>query len=114
MSYPRVSSRGQLADLDRQVPPPISWEFAVGMAVDEVLTKVGSGIINKLRKLDRILADPKASIIIADHRDRPVRFGAESQESALPALARGGVAVSDPDKEGLTTVRRRTSKEVGH
>ena len=83
------------------------------MAVDEVVTEVGSGIINKRRKLDRILADPKASIIIAEHRDRLVRFGAENQESALSAQARR-VAVSDLDQEGLTTVRRRTSKEVGH
>ncbi len=112
-AYHRVASRGQLADLDRQVAPLVSWEFAVGMAVDEVVTEVGSGIINKRRKLDRILADPKASIIIAEHRGRLVYFGAENQESALSAQARR-VAVSDLDQEGLTTVRRRTSKEVGH
>ncbi len=55
--YARVSSHDQRTDLDRQVARLTSWATAAGMAVDEVVTEVGSGVNGKRRKFQRVLAD---------------------------------------------------------
>lgn len=93
--YARVSSHDQRTDLDRQVARLTAWATAAGMAVDEVVTEVGSGMNGKRRKFQRILADPTASVIVVEHRDRLARFGVENLEAALSAQGRR-VVVSDP------------------
>ena len=93
--YARVSSHVQRADLDRQVARLASWATSVGMAVDEVVAEVGSGVNGKRRKFQRVLADPTAQTIVVEHRDRLARFGVENLESALSAQGRR-VVVSDP------------------
>ena len=93
--YARVSSQDQRTDLDRQVARLTSWATAAAMAVAEVVTEVGSGMNGKRRKVQRILADPTASVIVVEHRDRLARFGVENLEAALSAQGRR-VVVSDP------------------
>jgi putative resolvase len=53
----------------------------------------------KQPKLKRLLADPQATTIVVEHRDRLARFGVEHLEAALSAQARKLVVV-DP---GATT-----------
>ena len=105
--YARVSSHDQRADLDRQVARLTSWATEAGMAVDEVVTEVGSGMNGKRRKFQRVLADPTAQTIVVEHRDRLARFGVENLESALSAQGRR-VVVSDPGEMDDDLVRDMT------
>ena len=97
--YARVCTHDQRADLDRQVARLTSWATGQGVAVAEVVTEVGSAINGKQPKLKRLLADPQATTIVVEHRDRLARFGVEHLEAALSAQARKLVVV-DP---GATT-----------
>lgn len=105
--YARVSSHDQRADLDRQVARVASWATAAGMAVDEIVTEVGSGMNGKRCQFQRILADPTASPIVVEHRDRLARFGVDNLESALSAQGRR-VVVADPGEMDDDLVRDMT------
>jgi putative resolvase len=93
--YARVAAHDQRADLDRQVARLSAWATSQGIWVAEVVTEVGSGINGKRPKLKRLLADPLASSIVVEHRDRLARFGVEHLEAALAAQGRRLVVV-DP------------------
>jgi putative resolvase len=93
--YARVSSHDQRPDLDRQVSRLTQWASANTMAVDEVVTEVGSGMNGKRRKLARVLADPTVLTIVVEHRDRLARFGLEHLEAALSAQGRRVLVVDE-------------------
>jgi putative resolvase len=93
--YGRVSSHDQRGDLDRQVARLTKWATENGHSVDEVVLEVGSGMNGKRRKLARLLADPTATIIVVEHRDRLSRFGIEHLEAALSAQQRRIVVVDE-------------------
>jgi putative resolvase len=93
--YARVSAHDQRGDLDRQVTRLSAWATAQGVTVAEVVTEVGSGVNGRRPKLRRVLADPRAAMIVVEHRDRLARFGVEHLEAALSAQGRRLVMV-DP------------------
>ncbi len=93
--YARVSSHDQRADLDRQVAMLTAWAIGQGFAVAEVVTEVGSGVNSERPRLRRLLADPQATTIVVEHRDRLARFGVEHLEAALSAQGRK-LLVVDP------------------
>ncbi|MGH8993871.1 MAG: IS607 family transposase [Acidimicrobiia bacterium] len=93
--YARVSSHDQRSDLDRQVARLTEWATGRAMSVDEVVTEVGSGMNGKRRRLARLLADPTATCLVVEHRDRLARFGVEHLEAALSAQGRRVVVVDD-------------------
>ena len=97
--YARVSAHDQRADLDRQVARLTAWATGQGVAVVEVVTEVGSGLNGKRPKLKRLLADPQATVIVVEYRDRLARFGVEHLEAALSAQGRRLVVV-DPGETG--------------
>lgn len=97
--YARVSSHDQRADLDRQVSRLTSAVTAMGLAVAEVVTEVGSGMNGHRRKLRRLLADPATSVIVVEHRDRLARFGTEHLEAALSASGRRLIVVDEGEVE---------------
>jgi putative resolvase len=105
--YARVSSHDQRADLDRQVARLTEWATSQGMVVTEVVTEVGSGMNGRRKKLARILADPMATTIVVEHRDRLARFGVEHLESALSAQGRR-IVVADPSEMDDDLVRDMT------
>ena len=86
--YARVSSHDQRGDLDRQVARLTQWATSSGHAIGEVVCEVGSGLSGARPKLRRILADPTATVIVVEHRDRLARFGVEYLEAALAAQGR--------------------------
>ena len=86
--YARVSSHDQRGDLDRQVARLSAWATSQGLSVSEVVTEVGSGMNSKRRKLARLLADPSATTIVVEHRDRGTRFGCTSSEQVLAMQGR--------------------------
>ena len=93
--YARVSSHDQRGDLDRQVARMAEWATAQGVSVSEVVTEVGSGMNGRRRGLSRLLADPKVTTVVVEHRDRLARFGVEHVEAALSAQGRRIVVVDD-------------------
>jgi putative resolvase len=97
--YARVSVQDQRADLDRQVARLTAWATGEGVAVAEVVSEVGSGLNGRRPKLKRLLADPQATVIVVEHRDRLARFGVEHLEAALSAQGRRLVVV-EPGESG--------------
>jgi putative resolvase len=93
--YARVSSHDQRSDLDRQVARLTEWVTGSGMAVDSVVTEVGSGVNGRRRKLARLLSDAGVSTIVVEHRDRLARFGVEHLEAALSAQGPRVVVVDE-------------------
>ena len=93
--YARVSSHEQRPDLDRQIARVTRWARGQGLAVEEVVAEVGSGLSGRRTKLRRLLADPQVATIVVEHRDRLARFGVEHLEAALAAHGRR-VLVADP------------------
>ena len=59
--------------------------------------ETGSGMDDKRRKLNRLLADPEVGTIIVERRDRPARMNAGLVESALKAQGRRLVVVDDTE-----------------
>src|SRR6266545_4598925 len=86
--YARVSAHEQRADLDRQVARMTAWATKQDMAVAEVICEVGARVDAKRPKLRRLLADPRATAIVVEHRNRLARFGVEYLEAALAAQGR--------------------------
>jgi len=100
----RVSSHDQRSDLERQVARVTEWATANGVAVDNVVTEVGSGVNGRRRRFQRLLADRHVKIIVVEHRDRLARFGVEHIEAALSAQGRR-VVVVDPGEAKDDLVR---------
>jgi putative resolvase len=97
--YARVSSHDQRPSLGGQVSRTVEAATQQGLAVDEVVTEVGSGLNGRRRRLSRLLADPTVTTIVVEHRDRLARFGVEHLEAALSAAGRRIVVVDDGETD---------------
>jgi putative resolvase len=86
--YARVSSDDQREDLDRQVTRLTTWAADAGGQVVRVEAEVGSGMNGSRAKVRRLLADPKVTVVVVEHRDRLGRMNTELVESALSAHGR--------------------------
>ena len=77
--YCRVSSRGQKADLQRQLEAMEMWALGSGTAVDEWITEIGGGMNFKrpqfLKLLDRISTGEVGRLIVAHNlNSRALRY----------------------------------------
>ena len=79
--YARVSSADQKPDLDRQVARVTVWATGQNLAVDRVVTEVGSALNGHRKRFLALLRDPAVSTIVVEHRDRT-----PSLSWSLPAL----------------------------
>lgn len=95
--YARVSSADQKADLQRQADRLKAFALSMGVEHPEVVTETGSGMNDKRRKLNRLLADPTVGTIVVEHRDRLARMNAGLIESALKAQGRRLIVVDDKE-----------------
>lgn len=95
--YARVSSADQKADLDRQVARVTAWATTQQIAVDKVVTEVGSALNGHRRKFLTLLRDPAVTRIVVERRDRFWRFGSEYVEAALAAQGRELVVVDSAE-----------------
>jgi putative resolvase len=68
--YARVSSHDQKADLDRQLARLTAWAADGGGQVVRVEAEVGSGLNGARAKVRCLLADPKVTVVVVEHRDR--------------------------------------------
>ena len=95
--YARVSSSDQKNNLDAQLGRLAAYASSNGYKVVKTAAEVGSGLNGRRPKLMKLLADPTVKVIIVEHRDRLMRFGAEYVESALAAQGRR-IVVVDPSE----------------
>jgi putative resolvase len=95
--YARVSSHDQMGDLDRQVARLSAWAAQVGLPVVRVEAEVGSGMNGTRPRARRLLADPAATVIVVEHRDRLGRMNTELAEAALSAHGRRLVVLDDSE-----------------
>ena len=86
--YARVSSPKHQADLDRQVARLEDYCAARGYQVGRIVKEIGSGVNESRRKFLALLADPKADIIVVEHKDRATRFGFRYLEVLLKQVGR--------------------------
>jgi putative resolvase len=93
--YARVSSHDQKSDLDRQVARLTGWAAEAGGTVVRVEAEVGSGMNGSRAKVRRLLADPKVTAVVVEHRDRLGRMNTELVEAALSAHGRRLVVLDD-------------------
>jgi len=93
--YARVWSAGQRADLGRQVAWVTGWAAGEGLAVGRGVTEAGAALNGRRRKFLALLRDEPLTVIVAEHRDRFARFGAEYVEAAL-SVPGCRVMVMDP------------------
>lgn len=93
--YARVSSSDQKNDLQRQADRLKAFAFNMGVDAPEVVTEVGSGMNDKRRKLNQLLADPTVTTIIVEHRGRLACMNVGLVESALKAQGRRILVVDD-------------------
>ena len=97
VAYCRVSSHDQKADLERQAGRVLTMSSERGIRIDRTVTEIGSGLNGRRTKLRKVLADPKVSTIVVEHRDRLARFGVEYLEAALSAHGRMIVVLDDAE-----------------
>ena len=86
--YARVSSNDQRKDLDQQIARLVLYANKNGWAVTHTVTEIGSGLNGHRPKLMKLLTNSNIKVILVEHRDRLMRFGAEYVESALAAQGR--------------------------
>lgn len=86
--YARVSSADQKPDLDRQVARVTAWATTEQIAVDKVVTEVGSALNGHRRKFLALLRDPSVKRIAeGDGRDSArANFAVERLGVALMSL----------------------------
>jgi putative resolvase len=97
VAYCRVSSHDQKPDLERQAGRVLTGATERGLSIDRTVTEIGSGLNGRRTKLRKLLADPKVSVIVVEHRDRLARFGVEYLEAALAAHGRSIVVLDDTE-----------------
>lgn len=86
--YARVSSADQKKDLDQQIARLVLFANTRGWVVAQTITEIGSGLNGHRPKLMKLLANSDAKIILVEHKDRLMRFGAEYVEATLAAQGR--------------------------
>jgi putative resolvase len=97
--YARVSSPDQKGDLERQLARLSVWAAKVGGQVVRVETEIGSGMDGARSKACRLLADPKVTVVVVEHKDRLGRMNVELVEAALSAAGRRLVVLDDGEVE---------------
>jgi len=93
--YARVSSHDQREDLERQVVRISDWAAKAGTRVVRVESEVGSGMNGARPKVRRLLADPRVSLVVVEHRDRLGCMNTELVEAALAAAGRRLVVLDE-------------------
>lgn len=97
--YARVSSSENKDNLERQKQRLLDYAAAKGYTVAKTVTEIGSGLNDKRKKLEKLLADTSIKAIIVEHKDRLARFGTNYIETLLAAQGRKIEVVNDADDD---------------
>jgi len=71
------------------------WAAKTGLPVARVESEVGSGMNGARAKVRRLLADPKVTTVVVEHRDRLGRMNIELVEAALESAGRRLVVLDE-------------------
>lgn len=93
--YARVSSHDQKPDLERQTARLSEWAAKAGHTVVRVESEIASGMNGARSKAKRLLADPKVTTVVVEHKDRLGRMNVELIEAALSATGRRLVVLDE-------------------
>ncbi|MEU9836089.1 IS607 family transposase [Streptosporangium sp. NPDC048047] len=93
--YARVSSHDHKADLDRQTARLSAWATKAGHRIVRIESEIASGVNGRRSKAERLLADPKVTTVVVEHKDRLGRMNVELIEAALSATGRRLVVLDD-------------------
>lgn len=96
--YARVSSHDQKNDLEGQVARILNWATSNGYGISGVVQEVASGMNERRKKLQGLLIDPQANIIV-EHRDRFSRFGFDLIQKTLSSQGRTILVMDDAEIE---------------
>ncbi|MGW6400383.1 IS607 family transposase [Streptomyces sp. NPDC055134] len=97
--YARVSSHDQKSDLARQTARLAQWAALGGHRVVRIESEIGSGMNGGRSKAKRLLADPKVTAVVVEHKDRLGRMNVELVEAALSASGRRLIVLDDGEVE---------------
>jgi predicted site-specific integrase-resolvase len=75
--YARVSSSENRKNLDTQAERLVSYCYARGYQVKQVIKECASGLNDQRPQLVKLLTNPEVTKIVVEHRDRLTRFGFE-------------------------------------
>ena len=75
VTYARVSSSQNKANLERQSERLTNYCNAKGWLTRENISEVGSGVNDNRKKLLKMLSEGKATKLVVEHKDRLTRFG---------------------------------------
>lgn len=92
--YARVSSHDQKADLECQTARLSAWAVKAAHRVVRIESEIASGMNGGRAKAKRLLADPKVTCVVVEHKDRLGRMNVELVEAALSATGRRLVVFS--------------------
>lgn len=95
--YARVSSNDQRADLTRQVSRLRDYAASQGWPILSETQEIASGMNDHRRKLQKLLSNKEAKIILVEHRDRLARFGVDTLTAALEASNRKVIVMNETE-----------------
>lgn len=99
-ALPRTESSSEnKGNLERQKQRLLDYAAAKGYTVAKTVSEIGSGLNDKHKKLEKLLADTSIKVIIVEHKDRLARFGTNYIETLLAAQGRKIEVVSDADDD---------------
>src|ERR1700704_494863 len=94
VAYCGGSSADQGDDVERGAGRVAQEAGERGITLDATVTVVGSGGSGDRAGLRKVLADPRVSGIVVEHRDRFARFGVEHREAARAGMGRRIIVVN--------------------
>jgi putative resolvase len=59
--------RDQNGDLERRAGRLVTGAISRGLAVNQVVSEVGSGMDGRRRKLAKVLSDPAVTVVVVEH-----------------------------------------------
>ena len=98
--YCRVSNRERKDELEYQVTRCLEYCRAKGYSVNKVYREIASGMNDKRKELNKILAD-NTTIVVVENKDRLTRFGFNYLEILL-AKTGSKIDVINRDSENET------------
>ena len=86
--YARVSAAEHRPNLESQAERLVAYCAAKGYQVHQVVKEIGSGVNDSRPKFLKLLADPRVTVIVVEHKERATRFGFRYLETLLEQQGR--------------------------
>lgn len=105
VTYARVSSSQNKANLISQSERLYNYSTARGYQVQRQVKEVGSGLNDKRKQLESLLKDDSWTILVVEHKDRLTRFGFHHLELMVESQGRRIEVINLADEVGDDPVK---------